>query len=795
MSKYLISRVYLENFKSIDEAIVTFNGENLNVLDGPNGFGKTTIYDAIELVLTGGIKRISLNKIVTTTRGFNDHLLSKDQNKPTLVKVEFCSIDNPKEVIVLARRIVARELTVSNKRPNEFGYYKLYLLSSFEEEIPNEEKKAKKKEISSNQIDKLLGVQNIAERFSLYHYVQQEESTHLFKQNEKQRMDAISKLFNIKKEMDQKVFFEKIKNKFIGKRNAITRSISSEKGKYKEDRTVTDVGEALYFPLIVNDSVQELAWDREVVKPLDRGVKEKYLEELDSIIQLITYFSEFKQEQKNYEIDRIISNEEKLKAIMVYSNFKDDYLEMTKQYKNQVKLSNLLEQLTNKEVIEKEIDFDFLFNNLAIVFDKERLIEKIKFIKSIDKNANSLSKLVESMNKTREKLQRDFELYLKSHPEKKRECPMCGNPKDSLDVLTAEIAAKTLDFEEEFDSATKRVAEEVENLYEEYLQEIMNQIEEKIKESNKLDEDFLQQLDLYKEVVTNFDKAKEWFQQYGINIDTYINTEKKYVKDLDEKFEQLKKEIMDKKIAVSDFCKERMSTFRRLYKDIFQKNDHVIEGLTVEKIERKKRYLEYQYFLQSSQSFQKVQRLNNQLEKVNVIIESLVNIIKVYKEKINLYRGKMITDIEIPFYIYSGKIIQNHQRGIGVFIKEERDVNAENGEVQLKAISFVPSGNTDHDIVHSFSSGQLSSTVIAFTLALNKVYGNSGMLTLLIDDPVQTMDEMNLASFVELLRNDFSDRQIVLSTHEDKISLFMRYKFLKYDFSVGNINVKEQLYI
>ncbi|MEB8638210.1 hypothetical protein P4H32_31735, partial [Bacillus cereus] len=164
-----------------------------------------------------------------------------------------------------------------------------------------------------------------------------------------------------------------------------------------------------------------------------------------------------------------------------------------------------------------------------------------------------------------------------------------------------------------------------------------------------------------------------------------------------------------------------------------------------------------------------------------------------YNNKINTYRGKMISDIEIPFYIYSGKIIQTHQRGIGVFIKEEREGQSIDDN-QLKAINFVPPEKTDHDIVHTFSSGQLASTVIAFTLALHKVYSKQGISTLLIDDPVQTMDEMNMVSLVELLRNDFHDRQIILSTHEEKVSLYLRYKFFKYGYSVGNVNVKDELY-
>ena len=85
-------------------------------------------------------------------------------------------------------------------------------------------------------------------------------------------------------------------------------------------------------------------------------------------------------------------------------------------------------------------------------------------------------------------------------------------------------------------------------------------------------------------------------------------------------------------------------------------------------------------------------------------------------------------------------------------------------------------------IYHLANSG----LVIALQLALNKVYENKSLGVLLIDDPVQTMDEINIASFVELLRNDFSQKQIVLSTHEEEISKYIRYKFSKYGLKQKN---------
>jgi len=43
-----------------------------------------------------------------------------------------------------------------------------------------------------------------------------------------------------------------------------------------------------------------------------------------------------------------------------------------------------------------------------------------------------------------------------------------------------------------------------------------------------------------------------------------------------------------------------------------------------------------------------------------------------------------------------------------------------------------------------------------------------------------SMDDINMISFVELLHREFSGCQIILSTHEEDFSNFIRYKFKKY---------------
>jgi len=54
------------------------------------------------------------------------------------------------------------------------------------------------------------------------------------------------------------------------------------------------------------------------------------------------------------------------------------------------------------------------------------------------------------------------------------------------------------------------------------------------------------------------------------------------------------------------------------------------------------------------------------------------------------------------------------------------------------------------------------------------------------------MDDINMASLVEVLRNDFSEKQIILSTHEDKVARYFTYKYLKHNENVKIVNLMQR---
>ena len=166
------------------------------------------------------------------------------------------------------------------------------------------------------------------------------------------------------------------------------------------------------------------------------------------------------------------------------------------------------------------------------------------------------------------------------------------------------------------------------------------------------------------------------------------------------------------------------------------------------------------------------------------IREELKNIQKIYSDAIDSYKNQILKKLRVPLLIYTGKILQDYQNGLGVFISKDE-------------MRFVTNGDVKHDILNTFSSGQLSGFVLAFLFSMNKQYvkeSEDDLGFILIDDPVQTMDDINISSMIEVLRNDFKDRQIILSTHETDKENYILYKFFKYNRIGQSFNVKDQLY-
>ena len=123
---------------------------------------------------------------------------------------------------------------------------------------------------------------------------------------------------------------------------------------------------------------------------------------------------------------------------------------------------------------------------------------------------------------------------------------------------------------------------------------------------------------------------------------------------------------------------------------------------------------------------------------------------------------------------------------MGVFLTtQEKNAN----------IRFLANSYNDQDAMYQLSSGQIAIISFAFTLSLNTTFKISDDLKILIiDDPIQDMDAMNVYALIDMLRHSLLNYQIIMSTHSDSSAMFIKYKFDRMDSDseskVDLINVK-----
>lgn len=143
--------------------------------------------------------------------------------------------------------------------------------------------------------------------------------------------------------------------------------------------------------------------------------------------------------------------------------------------------------------------------------------------------------------------------------------------------------------------------------------------------------------------------------------------------------------------------------------------------------------------------------ISDKITTLNSALNHLNKVNDFYKEEITQYKINMIKQLRIPFFVYSAKILQNYQQGLGVFLTYKTPSETQDDKAVIK---FRTDPLNDHDAMHQLSTGQLAVVSLSFTLSLNTMFKLSDHLQfLLIDDPIQDMDSMNVLSFIEILRH------------------------------------------
>ena len=227
--------------------------------------------------------------------------------------------------------------------------------------------------------------------------------------------------------------------------------------------------------------------------------------------------------------------------------------------------------------------------------------------------------------------------------------------------------------------------------------------------------------------------------------------------------------------------------FIEYYERFYSKEEQRFIAVDVEKLRNKKKYIEtlnYNFYVaELSKKKGELEHIQKRIDKLHELIIELQGYQSALKEGIQEYKKKIISDIEPLLHIYTAKILQQKFNGKSIYIHTSEDV---------EDIQFVNSPQDNQDILYSMSSGQLSAVALSFLLCMNQAYGaHKACSILLIDDPVQTIDDVNMVGLVDILRYGFGDRQIFISTHEQSFEWFLRYRYSKAGKNVKIFNMKD----
>ena len=168
-----IKRIYLENYKLFTLKEIVFS-DYLSIFDGPNGYGKTSIFDAVEFLITGSISRIQESEVVAANISYSENCLAKNSKKDVRLKAEF--VDNTtNECIIISLCIPASTGVSKQNNPKSIEAQTLsYLLPKYD--IPVE--MWKEHLVSTGHITEkrksFFGEQNI-NLFKMLHYIHQED--------------------------------------------------------------------------------------------------------------------------------------------------------------------------------------------------------------------------------------------------------------------------------------------------------------------------------------------------------------------------------------------------------------------------------------------------------------------------------------------------------------------------------------------------------------------------------------------------------------------------------------------
>ena len=770
MKNWKISKLQIQAFKAFTNIEFDFKKSSLVTLEGPNGYGKTSTFDAIELLFTGKISRISdLYKLVMvdTKKKFKDNLYWNKKNGEVdlKIKVELMN-DIDEEKVSFVRMGFINDLKVeTNNKANNFDIFSLYKLDDFNSEPTDNN-------LENNFFEQFFG-ESFCSNYSMLNYLHQGQSQFIFSKkitDRKKALEELIKTSEIKKRIDICNKAE-IKLTKLAKEKKIEIDEIDTKLKIILEKNIS---ESEYDVTYKKISTQRTSpkWDDEEIFLQEADVNyNNFIKEIDLLIECCKRKEDIRIRNQNSAIEKfIIDNDSSLLLLVSIGKHisKFDTLQLVNKRLLEIDQVLLILDKDFNTISQEEIT---KLSSLGVVISdklQENIIEKDAKLALLSERK---AKLLE-LNKMREDL---FEKHKQSFGEDGTICALCGVDWESVEKLIENIRVIS-------DLYLKEIGSSTEDLSKVYLM-------------------ISSELTLIKELYV---KEKDAFlKDFNINLFSKLHINQNFFETLNSLSARLEKmaisysyEYTGDDIELKIRKDKIISNLRGLKKiegDVlpvgweeaisvtFEKYKDFYDLLEVD-LNHKKNYVNKKFKEFKDSELQQTKKLlKEKSDLYNAHLNAKVKIIRLKKiltETERDYSSRIIANIELIFHIYSGRLIQNYQRGLGLFIDY----------AEGQQIRFCTAESSDHDATLAMSSGQLAALSLAFFLSLNRVYSENSLV--LIDDPVQSLDEINIASLTDLLRCELKDRQLIISSHEDDISRYMRYRFERAGLSQVSIHMQ-----
>ncbi len=862
-----IKKILLYNFKNFRNRTVIDFSDNITFLVGPNGFGKTTIFDAIELGLTGNISRITqMIQVTGENIAYNKPFFQNDSSEQVIIKLWLEKSNG--EQLAIVRKLINNSPTggkvfAPKKSIEQFKLFRQEEVT--DKDFSNIDDDIKLSKIDQTTVDEFLevnGKYEIAKIFNLFNYIQQEETTFFLKKSEKDRSNDLSFLVKTD-EIEGKI--KKI-NEVHRAINSRLRTITEQKEKFTEQKfdniaykklfkhrtfpfdkesplSIDNLNQLDDFKIIINKIIEfkQNFSITEYQRKLKKDNRKREINTMDSVLYSSILFPLIQRPNNQWSWEKYILENPRLFEYVLLENYLQSFEIITHEYRRRKQLNQYWVNLSSdiNQMTVQSFQYD---QNDRLSNDFESLKSQFTSYQTLRESVGQADKNLSDLRQLRSDLGNKFNELRHQHVDENK-CPFCSQQFASFNDLKQ--AYDTYEaYLSEISSRESQRLQEVQLLLNSLIQQLKQRITDELNSlTTNIDESLLAKLQelwneyetyspdinsfkIFIQSYTNVSSYRldsltfdVYNQQYQSNLqefqsklvaddELYSSLDISNLENIERELDELIKEFPELRLETyqikpNSYSKISKSTVESLLSELkmyinstidtsyainenlivdtenifpvyFQNKVEELENIRIEDLEGKKLYLDKQHKLVQNKQ---LQELSRQIEILEKTAEQLKEIHTRYEEEMKKFKIGIVKQLRIPFFIYSAKMLQNYQQGLGIFLTYKKA--ADSSDERVAIIRFKSDPNNDHDVMNQLSTGQLAVVSLAFTLSLNTMFKLSYNLNfLMIDDPIQDMDAMNVLSFIEILRHGIVDRyQIILSTYSDHNALFMGYKF------------------